>query len=417
MAESATKLKTSPSMVRMLISIGDLPGVRMGGGRIVVGSSRLEEWIASKMADTSTLVTPKSGQELIATVLEAKHHTVVLYPSVTVRGLWRRAIWQASNEKLVPAGLCLRYAGRDDGALVVWLAPATEKPPREPAPVIEVPSVLVRRHPVVAATRAVLTKARSDRRGNPSVIDPRRTAHGPGLISTTVTVDLVPRALRIAQALLSAAEARGWEIDATEAVSVAVGDFCYRVEIEEVVKRGPHQPTPAELRARSYPPSYDYIPTGLLKLSLPASYGERSSWKDGARQRLEDLLGEVALAIGQRAERDEAAREKARADAKAQAEAHERARQEARRRLREEQLGRILDERVASWERAERIRRWLRAAEDQLEGHDVGDGVQEWLAWASDYADQIDSLSPVAGMPVLAEPTSFDLDRYLSSRR
>lgn len=159
---------------------------------------------------------------------------------------------------------------------------------------------------------------------------------------------------------------------------MAIGDFCYRVEIEEVVKREPHQPTPAELRARSYPSSYDYIPTGLLKLSLPTFYGERSSWKDGTRQRLEDRLGEVVLAIGQRAERDEAAREKARADAKAQAEARERARQEARRRIREEQLGRVLDERVASWERAARIRRWLRAAEDRLQGHEVEGEVREW---------------------------------------
>ena len=303
-AESATELRISPTVVRMLIDIDDLPGVRLGGGRIVVGSSRLDEWMSSKMSETSTLATPKSGHELIATVLGGKHHTVVLYPSVTIRGLWRRAIWQASNEKLVPDGLCLRHAGRDGGALVVWLTPASDKPPREPAPIVEVPSVLVRPHPVVAASRAVLTKARSDRRGNSSVIDPRRTAHGPGLISMTVTVDLVPRALRIAQALLSAAEARGWEIDATEAVSVAIGDFCYRVEIEEVVKREPHQPTPAELQARSYPSSYGYIPTGLLKLSLPTFYGERSSWKDGTRQRLEDRLGEVVLAIGQRAERD-----------------------------------------------------------------------------------------------------------------
>lgn len=156
--------------------------------------------------------------------------------------------------------------------------------------------------------------------------------------------------------------------------------FCYPIEIEEVVKREPNQATPVETRARSYPPSYDYIPTGLLKLSLPTFFGERSSRKDGTRQRLEDRLGDVILAIRQRAERDEAPREKARADARAQTEARERARQDARRRLREEQLAGVLDDRVASWERAERVRRWLRAAEDRLESHDVAGEVTAGVA-------------------------------------
>lgn len=126
-AESATELRISPTVVRMLIDIDDLPGVRLGGGRIVVGSSRLDEWMSSKMSETSTLATPKSGHELIATVLGGKHHTVVLYPSVTIRGLWRRAIWQASNEKLVPDGVA--PASATPGEMVARWSSGSPQPP------------------------------------------------------------------------------------------------------------------------------------------------------------------------------------------------------------------------------------------------------------------------------------------------
>lgn len=152
-------------------------------------------------------------------------------------------------------------------------------------------------------------------------------------------------------------------------------------KLAEYVRRENHIPTVEELseedRRRKRPritwetpygrayPEFDFIRTGELSIEISNQYlnGYRRSWKDGKRQRLEDVIEDISIGIityaaGLKKQREESERRarnwerQSRVSARAQS-----------RRNREDERSKILDELVAISTEAAKLRTWLSETE------------------------------------------------------
>ncbi|WP_251072470.1 hypothetical protein [Streptomyces sp. ISL-43] len=276
----------------------------------------------------------------------------------------------------------------------------------EPVPVINVPDVLNRPHPLVRATRKALGRSRTmvDTRGAPEVI--------PLLLSRP----LVDRALRIMDALLTEAENRGYQVEAhtelhrgepVHSVAVVIRGRAFPLSLTELTTKVPHEPTPEEIRRQernrwTQVPKYDEKPNGRLSVGAPAgSWQHRSySYSDSPRWTLESRLGhllqgfEHSVAEAERIQREKELRE-----------AEQQRRQyaviaQARARQIEEHRAEILLEQVQAWRRAAEIRDFCRAARARADASTPSTGELQCLQWAEEYAAKTDPLlSPLAPPP------------------
>jgi hypothetical protein len=251
-----------------------------------------------------------------------------------------------------------------------------------------------------------------------------------GLLNLSVSPTSLDRALRIADALLKAILQAGLKVEVTGPAETAT-DWSGRT-----VQRGPDRltrvccneewiafslwekvtrtedPKP-EVKPQGsawgatytpwQPTTYSYTPTGRLTLQMTAAsgLGQRTSWSDGKRQRLEDCLapfvsqlGVVVAAI--KADRAESAR-------KAQEAAAERARREAereRQRLEQERLERLIAE-ADAWQRAGKLRAYAREALQRLDIVDASGEADERrredIEHLLDFADGLDPLANQEG--------------------
>jgi hypothetical protein len=225
------------------------------------------------------------------------------------------------------------------------------------------------------------------------------------------------RALLILDALLKAFELRGhvaglnipkdrWgEFDLT----VKVGDEVVKLFIAEPLKRHDHELTTEEAKQHaqygwSYAPKYDFESSGRLKLRACASYAMDRSWSDGAKQRLENVLGEVVVTVEELARRATAYH--------AELEETERRRQEKERRRQidlvhrnyERALAQELDDAVENLRRADAIRDLLRAAEAAALPEEKSDTIRRWMDWAARWADRLDPRSNPARAARIVDP-------------
>ena len=224
-------------------------------------------------------------------------------------------------------------------------------------------------------------------------------------------------------ALLKAFDARGWNFEIrTEpklAMVVGVLDEEIRFSIEEKVAAVEHVLTEKEKRQRArgdwvWPPRYDYVATGKLKLSIETFYyyRGRSSWGDAKIQRVETSLNrfcaglvQYALASKQKRRSDEIERRKRKRESDARERVH------SWNQFHSNMRSQLLRE-VKSWRLAEEIRAYVLASRKlaPLEA-----GVQEchdtWSQWALAYADFIDPLE--GGSPLeLGEGQGANRPKY-----
>ncbi len=95
----------------------------------------------------------------------------------------------------------------------------------------------------MAKTQAALRKAKAGERLH---------VGGRGRFRLVVSLDCSARALSIIQALLEAADQRGWSLrDGETGRDLIVDDEAIGFMIEEQLRAEPHTPTPAELRAQA----------------------------------------------------------------------------------------------------------------------------------------------------------------------
>jgi hypothetical protein len=349
--------------------------------------------------------------ELVARITAAGSKLKIADLKAGERAVWRRAIHAANTDGGLPAGMRLRYTGRGSGDLVLRLVPDTpENEPRPPEPeAIPVPDRLVRPHSIVAQLRA----------------EPKRMR-----LSASVT----PRALRILQALFTAAEERGYRVEPArerdDAVArIVVGVHSYPLTVTEGQARTPHVPTKAELaEAAKYswvkPPEYDYQPSGELTISLPEYWrsgheGRRRTWSDRTRWRLEDKLAHMLVEIAERVELDEQRRLEREAEERERRAAEIRALDHAWERLVADHRALHLRRQMDALRLADEIRSFCATMQSSLASHDTTgiEDVERWLVWAEEHADRIDPRLHPPTMPADPVADAKALEPYLGAGR
>ncbi|BFO19686.1 hypothetical protein SHKM778_60740 [Streptomyces sp. KM77-8] len=193
---------------------------------------------------------PADGPALLARIREAGGALTVTDCGPKTRARWRAAYYHALHHGHVPDGCKLRFNGRDKGDMVLKIVDEAARKAAEPpaVPMVEVPDELPRKpHPLVARTLKKLgrSKTTADTRDLPDVVPMNISRH------------LTDRALRIAHALITEAEQRGWEVttdsslhrgEATHRLVIRIGTHTYPWQITELTSKAPHEPTPQELR-------------------------------------------------------------------------------------------------------------------------------------------------------------------------
>ena len=257
-------------------------------------------------------------------------------------------------------------------------------------------------HPLVEKTAGSLRAAKPG-------ADGRARPRAQSALPIAVAPSSVERVLAIASALVVALESRGHIVEVTKdekAQKFMVSVFGEKLDVvlEEDLDREVIELTERQKREKEKSPwlyrhpEYRYFPNGRLVFRIDREWSEgiRKRYADGARQRLEDLLGSAILAL-------EALATKLQED--------RRKREEEERRRREWEIERVgkldliakeeeklkkLDRQVDGWHRSQQIRAFLEAVRTEWiavhGGIPYGSDVASWVEWASQQADRLDPL-------------------------
>lgn len=266
---------------------------------------------------------------------------------------------------------------------------------------ITVETALISPHPLIVET-AVFLKKEVNFWNNPSY---SRLRH----LDISVSENMVDRALRVADALVKALEARGYEVSAPryddrenkttvlilgEKVEFKIREAYVRVNRPVSSRRGRR---PSMLSLLDQKPEYETSPSGRLLLKIEEYLdGQRKQWSDGARGKIENFLNDFIIGLinaavvlkertleWQRREQEERERQ--------------RRREEVERQRREEEARfQALIKEVDFWHRSKQIRAYIAAVREQAiqkEGQIApGSDLEKWFIWAAEQADHIDPL-------------------------
>jgi len=187
-------------------------------------------------------------------------------------------------------------------------------------------------------------------------------------------------------------------------MTVAVHDEALAFSIVEVVKAKPHELRPQEKASPWMAPRWDYVPTGILKLSIDCSLEAwiRHSWSDGKKRRIENCLGHFLVtlplvAATLKREREERAERERRW-------VEERKREEEAQRRREEynRKAKALDKLAESWHASRRLHEFAVALKAAWESPETPEDQKTDLAamaeFALRHADFVDPLTDLKWM-------------------
>lgn len=233
---------------------------------------------------------------------------------------------------------------------------------------------------------------------------------GDATLAVHVSKSSLRRALRIIDALLKALEQRGYQVSAGPAVSIF--DIWIKFDISEQpeVKEEPADDEDLDGRYTFRHNRFNrkVIPSGRLTLRIedPERYrsaGRRKTWRDGSKQKLENVLNKFVaglIAIAANAKHADEERQR-----QAEARRAEQLRREEEARLLAEKRALIKAERdrveallqqAKNWRQSEDLRAFvervrqthLAARGEILEESDIG----RWVTWALQQVDRLDPL-------------------------
>lgn len=215
------------------------------------------------------------------------------------------------------------------------------------------------------------------------------------------------RILRLLDAFTKACRERGFQFQPGKPDHRFAGYAAVVVEgiplwpvIEERMQRESYRLTEQDLRRKQrgewiYTPNWCYVPTGEVTLKIEGAYGSglQSSWKDLKRQKLEERLGAIMIAVRALARH--------KVDDKRKSEERQRRYeqvQQDRATLRERIASEIravelLEKQAEDWKRAERMRAYIAAVERKTIDQGTAGTKAEWLNWAREQADRLDPLA------------------------
>jgi hypothetical protein len=260
------------------------------------------------------------------------------------------------------------------------------------------------RHPTIRATSEFLRERHNRHTAY--------TAPRDGILDADVSRALVTRALHFLDAFVRACEARGFSIRAAkgnerESVVTVMGQSM-PFRLREPYRR---IDLAKELRARGERPPEHMYPrhrdekTGEFEFTVGSQYSiARRGWRDGKRQRVEDCLNEIMVALVEGAV---ALNEQAAQRAKEEAERARRARlafEEQQQDTKYEQRVEQLTTDARGWAEASTLRAFASAVEADLLARSpttpLPVDVAAWIAWVHWVADERDPL-------VSADPIAF----------
>jgi hypothetical protein len=261
---------------------------------------------------------------------------------------------------------------------------------RQPEHHITVPERVTRWHPLVVAARESLKKPVIDTRGLPQTRG--------NVLNISVSERLQPRALRVADTLLKALEARGYAVTQGERqVEIVMLDQTLRLRLYEPSLRSEYVPTAAEVTEKtkggwSYWPKWQFTPSGRLQVLADDGYGGKIADSDrhSVELQLNKLIGLMAtravefLVRNERQAIEDAERQRVRDIAL------------ERKRLQDAEKQRLakLEIDAQNWRRAQAIREYLNALEQTVERHELSAEQLELLRWGRAKADWLDPLTP-----------------------
>jgi len=256
-------------------------------------------------------------------------------------------------------------------------------------------------HALISSTIQVLREA--ERNDNDILI-----LNQTGCLDVHVSRGSVDRSLRILDSLIKALDQRGFLLtitkDSPPKTQVSVFGETIQIELRELLERHERELTEQQKKDKlknpwKYPrPEYDCIPSGKLALQINSygTHGIRTSWTDGANQKVEECLNSfmttiINIASKFRAERLERLRQQM------DREEQERLRKEKEKREREEQEKiQKLERDVDAWYKAQRIRNYVQAVREEFiqRGGSISNGCEfeQWLNWAIQHANNIDPM-------------------------
>jgi hypothetical protein len=276
---------------------------------------------------------------------------------------------------------------------------------RQPTRRIVVSERLQAPFPLVAQARDALQVAKEDDVG--LVVPP------PGCLAVSVSRTRVPRALRIADALLKSFEARGWNVAISDrSTLVSVDTSLVTVGIEEILETE-ERPAKPDLDSGYYGFHYNRTsavrkPSGRLMIVIQEkevlwNHTQQRKWRDSEKHVLEDQLNDVVVGLlklaaalrvdhARRELEAQAAEERGR-KVRAALDEQDRLRKELARERAAVQL--LLDQSLR-WRKSQDLRLLVQAArergrfeESQLEGQ----ALEDWARWALQQADRLDPLA------------------------
>lgn len=291
-------------------------------------------------------------------------------------------------------------------------------------PEIVVPPADDEFHPLVLKTLKNIRRSKKDDR---KLVRP----DGKGLLAVHVAPETVDRAMRLYNAIIIAAESRGWQVrvDVTEKIvreqyrsydgvhpavtHVESRTFVHllgeRVEIELTEKSAQQMrqltDEEAKSRRRIYlgdpPKEYWFTPTGALTLRVLSSRLPRLTWTDGKTRTVEGVLNNfmrslIDAAVDLRAYKLES-------EVAAVRRAEEAERQAEQDKLWRQEQARIkqLEADMQQWSAAQRIREFVATVQsramNQQHSTERGTDLGDWLFWATKVAERQDPLT--AGLP------------------
>jgi hypothetical protein len=254
--------------------------------------------------------------------------------------------------------------------------------------------------------------------------DPKGLRSAPDeVLNLQISKDAIDRTLRLVDTLIKKLETLGVtvSVDAKSKTTwLEIQGIRVAFVLTEHVARSRHEATPAETKARErywsqtrwgnpsdlpFPsiPQYDYTPSGMLTIS--AGHWPGRNWRDTARTSLDDRLGEVVNGLFSLAEEIRTKQEEDRRREEARRLAEERY-QFLKERLEKEQARfKRLEQEAHNFERANRLRVYADAVEQNALASPDGltEETRNWLAWARAKADWLDPLVQVSD-PILDAP-------------
>jgi len=261
----------------------------------------------------------------------------------------------------------------------------------------KIPVKVNRYHPLVSAYRKAADKKYIDQYGH---ILCRGTAIGQDI---KVTQDAYKRACHFIQGIISLFGDCGWQLKEQTSqwsskpyVAFVFGDDELRFKLKERVKRTPHIKTKKEKDSGySWGPTYDYIPTGTLELSIENLYspGFKTHWKDTNKETLEDQLASIVQGFSRGFECHKQLRLEREREHRIWKVEEEKRKEALRLQKIEVKRQEYLFELAQDHQKAEQIRNLIQAFQATGE---KGNGFDDWLSWATEIADSFDPIERAA---------------------